>query len=107
VAGTVVCQVVVEFIGDRGELLQQVVGVLFPAGATWLRIHILDALHARVQKFDEQQDGLGGYVAGLPHLLNFFVGERTGARLRRQWCGTTGDGQQCRGAGLYAHGLNG
>jgi hypothetical protein len=75
VAGGVVVEVVGELVGDGGELLDEVVGVLLAAGAAGMGVEVLNLLDAEVEELDEEEDALGGVVAGFADLLDLCVGE--------------------------------
>jgi hypothetical protein len=75
VAGAVVVEVVVEFVGDGGELLEEIVGVLPSAGFARVGEEILDRFVAGVEEFDEEENAVGGIVGGFAELLDFAVGE--------------------------------
>ena len=73
--GAVVVEVVVELVGDGGELLQQIVGILFATGAAWTGVHLLNAFDPGVQELDEDEDAVVGVVGGVAELLDLAVGE--------------------------------
>ena len=72
-AGAVVVEVVGELVGDRGELAEQLAGVLFAAGAARLGVEVLDLLEAEIVEFDEEEDAIAGEVARLADLVGFAV----------------------------------
>ncbi len=75
VVGAVVVEIVVELVGDGGELLEQVVGVLLAAGLAWVGVEILDGFVAGVEELDEDEDAIVGEVGGLAELLDLAFGE--------------------------------
>jgi hypothetical protein len=81
VTGAVVVEVVVELVGDGGELLEEVVGVLFAAGFAGMGEEILNGLVARVEELDEDEDAIIGEVSGLAELLDLAFGQSTFAAL--------------------------
>ena len=91
-AGAVVVEVVVELVGDGGELLKEVVGVLLATGAAGMGVEVVDLLDAEVEEFDEEEDALVGVVAGLADLLDLGVGEGGVARLGVEGSGCAEDG---------------
>ena len=82
VAGAVVVEVVVELVGDGGELLKEVVGVLLAARLAGVGEEVLDGLVAGVEEFDEDQDAVVGDVGGVTELLDLAFGEGGVAALR-------------------------
>jgi len=70
----VVVEVVVEFVGDGGELVEEVVGVLFAAGFAGVGEEVLNPLIARVEELDEDEDAIAGVVGGFAELLDFALG---------------------------------
>ncbi len=50
-------------------------GVLLAAGAAGLGVEVVNLLGTQVEELHEEQDAVGGFVAGFADLLNFFVGE--------------------------------
>jgi hypothetical protein len=81
VAGAVVVEIVVELVGDGGELLDEVVGVLLAAGAAGLGVEVVELLGAQVEELDEEQDAVGGDVPGFADLFDLGVGEGGGMEL--------------------------
>jgi hypothetical protein len=79
--GAVVVQVVVELVGDVGELLEEVVGVLFAARFAWVGEEILDLLVAGVEELDEDEDAIAGIVGGVAELLDLAFRHSTVAAL--------------------------
>ena len=73
--GAVVVEVVVELVGDGGELLEEVVGVLFAAGLARMGVEVLDGLVAGVEELDEDEDAIVGEVGGVAELLDLTFGE--------------------------------
>ena len=61
-AGAVVVEVVVELVGDGSELLEEIVGVLLATGLARVGEEILDGFVAGVEKFDEEENAVGGIV---------------------------------------------
>ena len=82
--GAVVVEVVVELVGDGGELFEEVVGVLFAAGFAGVGEEILDGLVAGVEELDEDEDAVGGEVGGVAELLDLAFRERGVGVLRVQ-----------------------
>ena len=74
VTRTVVVKVVVELVGDGGELLEEVVEIVFAAGSAGLGDEFLDSFRAGVEEFDKGGDAVGGDVGGLAELLDLGVG---------------------------------
>jgi hypothetical protein len=70
VVRTVVVEVVVELVGDGGELFEQVVRVLFATGFARMGEEVLDCLVAGVEKLDEDENTIVGKVGGLAELLD-------------------------------------
>ena len=68
--GAVVVEVVVELVGDGGELFEEVVSVLFAAGFAGVGEEILDRLVAGVEELDEDHDAIVGDVGGVAELLD-------------------------------------
>jgi hypothetical protein len=81
VVGAVVVQVIVQLVGDVGELLEEVVGVLFASGFAGAGEEILNCLVAGVEKFDEDEDAIVGDVGGVAELLDLAFREGTVAAL--------------------------
>jgi hypothetical protein len=75
VAGAIVVQIVVELVGDGGELLEEIVGVLLAAGLARAGEEILDGFVAGIEEFDEKEDAVAGIIGGFAELLDFAVGE--------------------------------
>jgi hypothetical protein len=75
VVRAVVAQVVVELVGDGGELLEEVVGVLFAARAAGVGEEILDGLVTLVEEFDKDHYAVVGDVGGGSELVDLGVGE--------------------------------
>jgi len=75
VVGAVVVKVVVELVGERGELLEEVMCVLFAAGTAGDGVEILDALGAGVEELDVEENAVGGDVGGFADLLDLGLGE--------------------------------
>ncbi len=73
--GAVVVEVVVELVGDGGELLEEVVGVLFAAGLAGVGEEVLDGFVAGVEELDEDEDAIVGEVGGVAELLDLAFGE--------------------------------
>ncbi len=69
VMGAVVVEIVVELVGDVGELLEEVVGILFAAGPAGMGEEVLDLLVARVEELDEDEDAIAWEVGGVAELL--------------------------------------
>jgi len=100
VAGAVVVEVVGELVGDGGELLEQVVGVLLAAGAAGLGVEVVDLLGAEVEELDEEEDAVGGVVAGVADLLDLFLAEGGIAGLGgERW----GEGEERKGRDGVQH----
>ena len=76
VMGAVVVEVVVELVGDGGELLEEVVGVLFAARFAGMGEEILDLLVARVEELDEDEDAIAGIVGRVAELLDLALRHR-------------------------------
>lgn len=70
VVWAVVVEVVVELVGDGGELFEQVVCVLFAAGFARMGEEVLDRLVAGVEEFDEDENAIVRKVGGLAELLD-------------------------------------
>src|SRR6266481_5229380 len=70
VIGTVVVEVIVELVGDVGELTEEIVGVLFAAGFAGVSEEILDPLVALVEELDEDEDAIVGDVSRVAELLD-------------------------------------
>ena len=70
VTGAVVVEVVVELVGDSGELLEEVVGILFAAGFAGMGEEILDGFIARIEEFDEEKDAIVGEVGRFAELFD-------------------------------------
>jgi hypothetical protein len=68
--GAVVVEIVVELVGDVGELLEEVVGILFAAGFAGVSVKVLDPLVAGVEELDEDDDAIAGEVGRFAELLN-------------------------------------
>jgi hypothetical protein len=81
VVGAVVVEVVVEFVGDVGELLEEIVSVLFAAGFAGTGEEILNRLVAGVEELDEDKDAIAGVVGGVAQLLDLALREGTLAAL--------------------------
>jgi hypothetical protein len=75
VARTVVVEVVVELVGDGGELLEEVVCVLFATGFARVGEEILDGFVAGIEEFDEEENAVAGIIGDLSELLDFALGE--------------------------------
>jgi hypothetical protein len=75
VAGAVVVEVVGELVGDGGELLDEVVGILLAAGAAGMGVEVLNLVDAEVEEFDEEEDAGFGVVAGVADLVDLGLGE--------------------------------
>jgi hypothetical protein len=75
VARTVVVEVVVELVGDGGELFHEIVSVLFAAGFARAGEEILDGFVTGVEEFDEDENAVAGIVGDLAELLDFALGE--------------------------------
>ena len=73
VVGAVVVEVVVELVGDGGELLHQVVGVLFAARSAWMGVEIEDRLVAGVEELDEDHDAIIGDIGRLAELFDLSI----------------------------------
>jgi hypothetical protein len=74
--GAVVVEVVVELVGDGGELFEEVVGVLFAAGFAGMGEEVLNPLVARVEELDEDEDAIAGIVGGVAELLDLSLRHR-------------------------------
>jgi hypothetical protein len=74
-AWAVVVQVVVEFVGDGGELLEEVMEVLIAAGAAGLGYEILDGFGASVEELNKDDYAIRGDVGRLAELLDFGLRE--------------------------------
>jgi hypothetical protein len=70
VVWAVVVEVVVELVGDGGELFEQVVGVLFATGFARMGEEVQDCLVPGVEEFDEDENAIVGKVGGLAELLD-------------------------------------
>src|ERR1019366_1094303 len=70
VAWAVVVEVVGEFVGDGGELHEEIVGVLFAAGAAGFGVEVLNLLGAHVEEFHEEEDAVAGDQAGVADLFD-------------------------------------
>src|ERR1700742_4190966 len=75
VAGAVVVEVVVELVGDGGELLEEIVGVLFAAGFARMSEELLNCLGAGVEELDEEEDAVVGDVGRFAELFDLAFGE--------------------------------
>jgi hypothetical protein len=75
VVGAVVVEIVVELVGDGGELLEEVVSVLLAAGFAGVGEELLNGFVAVVEEFDEDQDTVVGDIGGGAKLLDFGFGE--------------------------------
>src|ERR1019366_3261759 len=64
-----------EFVGDGGELDEEIVSVLLAAGAAGLGVEVLNCLGARVEEFDEEDDAVAGDKASIAHLIDLLLGE--------------------------------
>jgi hypothetical protein len=82
VAGAVVVEVVIELVGDGGELFEEVVSVLFAAGFAGVSVEILYLLVARVEELDEDEKAVVGEVGSFAELLDFAFGECAVGALR-------------------------
>jgi hypothetical protein len=71
VVRSVVIEVVVELVGDVGELLEEVVGILFAAGPAGMSEEVLDLLVARVEELDEDEDAIAWEIGGVAELFYF------------------------------------
>ena len=71
----VIVKIVVELVGDGGELFEEVVKILFAAGPAWLRKEVLDGVHASVEELDEDKDAVGRNVRGIAELLDLGLGK--------------------------------
>ena len=60
VARAVVVEVVLELVGDGGELLEEIVRVLFAAGTARMGEEIVDGVGAVVEELDEDEDAVAG-----------------------------------------------
>jgi hypothetical protein len=74
-ARTVVVEVIVEFVGDGGELFEEVVRVLLATGFARAGEEILDGFVTGVEELDEEKDAVTGIVGDLSELLDFAIGE--------------------------------
>jgi len=75
VTGAVVVEVVVEFVGDGGELLEEVVGVLLASGFARMSEEVLDGFGADVEEFDKDENAIVGVVGGCAELFDLAFGE--------------------------------
>jgi hypothetical protein len=71
----VVIEVVVEFVGDGGELLEEVMGILFAAGLARMCEEVLNGFVAGVEKLDEDENSVRGEVGGVAELFDLALGE--------------------------------
>ena len=71
----IVVEVVSQLVGDGGELLEEIVGVLLPAGPAWMGEERLYVFVAIVQKFNEDHDAVVGDIGRRAKLFDFGVGE--------------------------------
>ena len=71
----VVFEVVVEVVGDGGELLHLVVDVFFAAGLALAGGEAVDLAGALVEEGDEGEDALWRVVGGVAEFLDFAFGE--------------------------------
>jgi len=85
VARAVVVQVVGELVGDGGELVEELAGILLAAGAAGFGVEVMEFLGAEVEEFDEEEDAVGGDVARVADLLDFLVGEGRFGNLGVEW----------------------
>jgi hypothetical protein len=97
VMNAVVLEIVIELIGDGGELLEEVVGVLFAPGAAGMGEEVLNGLIALVEKFDEDQDAVVGEIGGGSELVDLGVGEDVIFLLSVERRGEDEDGRQDEG----------
>jgi hypothetical protein len=79
--GTVVVEVVVEFVGDGGKLLEEIVCVFFATGFARVSEEILDGLVARIEELDEDQNAIAGDIGGVAKLLDLSFRESALATL--------------------------
>ncbi len=98
-AGAVVVEVVGELVGDGGELKDEVVGVLLAAGAAGMGVEVVEFLGAEVEEVDEEEDAVGGVVAGLADLVDLGLGEGGVARLGAERRGEDEKVRRRRGGG--------
>jgi hypothetical protein len=75
VVGAVVIQIVVELVGYGGELLEEVVSVLFAAGFAGVGEERLYVFVAVVEKLDEDKDAIIRDIGGGAKLFDFAFGE--------------------------------
>jgi len=73
VARAVVVEIVVELVCDRGELLEEVVDILFTARPTGFRDDLLEALCAGIEELDEDGDAIARDIGSLAELLDLGV----------------------------------
>ena len=71
----VVVEVVLKLVGDGGELLEEVVGVLLTAGLARVREEVADGVGALVEELDVDEDAVAGDVGGVAELLDLAFGE--------------------------------
>jgi hypothetical protein len=75
VTGAVVVEIIVQLVGDAGELFEEVVGVLFAAGFARVSVKIKDRLVSGVEKLDEDRDAIVGDVGRLAELFDLALRE--------------------------------
>lgn len=93
----VVLEIVIELIGDGGELLEEVVRVLFAPRAAGVGEEVLDGLVALVEKFDKDDDAVAGVIGGGSELVDLGVGEDVIFFLGVERRGEDEDGRQDEG----------
>jgi len=76
VSRTVVVEVVVEFVGDAGELFEEIVEVLLTTRFAWADGQGLDGFSADVEQLDEDEDTIVGDVGGVAQLFYLSIGHR-------------------------------
>ena len=59
----------------RGDLFEEVVGVLLAAGSAGFGVEVLYGFDARVNELDEHEDTVGRDVGSFPELLDLFFRE--------------------------------
>ncbi len=75
VVGTVVVEVVVELVSDKGDLFEEIVSILLAPGAVGFGVHVLDGFDAGIHDLDEEHDAIVGIVGYVAELLDLGVRE--------------------------------
>src|SRR6185312_6761970 len=72
----IVVEVVLQLVGDGGELLKEIVSILFAAGTAWMREQVMDGPGTFVKEFNEDHDAVARNIRRVAKLLYLSVRKR-------------------------------